>query len=296
MNYKCTFCQIRSFEKLLERHDLPESRKNELTKSFLKWLANIDDEVKIPKLGRDIQFKIREVLNDADPYIAEKDAANSYLLSRYNEFRQMINQAQEPFMMALKLAIAGNIIDFGTGKSFSIDQTINKVVNSPVTVDNSAELMQAISNARNILYLGDNAGEIVLDKLFIETMGHPNVYFAVRGKPVLNDVTKKDANFVDMQDVARVISNGYDAPSTLLEHASPKFLEMYSNADLIISKGMGNLEGLLDEQSKDIFFLLMVKCQVIGDKIGAQTGDVVVRRNNFQDKYRKYVFAKSARH
>lgn len=285
MNYKCIFCQLRSFEKLLEKYQLTENQKNSLTKEFLSWFSEIGDNIKSPEITRDIHAKIRQVLQDNDPFHEDKKSANEYLLSRYDEFRNLIDQAEDPFKTALKLAIAGNIIDLGPGTNFDVDQTIQHVLQSEFSVDHSEKLRKAIENAKTILYLGDNAGEIVMDRLFIETLGHPHVRYAVRGKPVLNDVTKEDANKVGMQKVARVISNGYDAPSTLLSRASAKFRDVYENADLIISKGMGNLEGLLEVKNKDIYFLLMVKCQVIGDLIDAKKGDIVVRRNNFSNKY-----------
>jgi len=275
------YCQVRSFEKLLEKHDFTGQQKNELTREFLRWLSQISDSPKIPELGREIHAKIRKVLGTDDPYLNEKEKANQYLLSRYSEFRQLIDRSEDPFQTAMKLAIAGNIIDFGPGRDFNIQETIDKVLQTPLKIDHSGQLKRAVQNARNILYLGDNAGEIVMDKLFLETIGHPQVYFAVRGRPVINDATEKDANFVKMGELAKVISNGYDAPSTIVSKSSQKFRDLYGNADLIIAKGMGNLEGLLDENQKEIFFLLMVKCQVIGDKIGAKTGDIVALRNDF---------------
>jgi uncharacterized protein with ATP-grasp and redox domains len=134
-------------------------------------------------------------------------------------------------------------------------------------------------NAKNILYLGDNAGEIVMDKLFLETIKHQNVYYAVRGMPVINDVTIEDAKYVGIDKFAKIISNGYDSPSTILDKCSEEFINIYNKADLIISKGQGNLEGLINVKNEKIFFLLMVKCGVIGDELGVKKGDFVVYNN-----------------
>lgn len=129
------------------------------------------------------------------------------------------------------------------------------------------------------MYLGDNCGEIVLDKLFLETISHSNVWFAVRETPVLNDATEKEAREVGIHHVAKIISNGDDAPSTLLHRMSPQFKKTCRQADLIISKGMGNYEGLMFETDPRLFFLLMVKCPVIGQKISAEKGEFVVKRS-----------------
>lgn len=142
----------------------------------------------------------------------------------------------------------------------------------------SSELKEALSTAKTVLYLGDNAGEIVLDKLFIETLMHPNLYFAVRGAPVINDATLDDAQYVGIDAVADVISNGYDAPSTIVDRCSPQFQELFNKADVIISKGQGNLEGLLEKTDKQVYFLLMVKCDVIAEALGVKKGDFVVRK------------------
>ena len=184
------------------------------------------------------------------------------------------------FDTALRLAIAGNIIDYGISNHFDLQSTIDKVLSCDFAIDDSVRLKQELSVAKNVLYLGDNCGEIVFDKLFIETIMHPNLTYAVRGNPVINDVTLDDAQFVGMNVVADIISNGYDAPSTILEYCSAEFVDAFNRADVIISKGQGNLEGLLGRTTKNVYSLLMVKCEVIADTLGVNNGDFVVKKNN----------------
>ena len=126
------------------------------------------------------------------------------------------------------------------------------------------------------MYLGDNAGEIVFDKLLIETIGNKNVTYVVRSAPILNDVTINDAKEVGIDNVAEVISSGYDAPSTVLSKSGTTFLNKYLSADLIISKGQGNLEGLLYENDPRIFFILMAKCDVIAETLKVNKGSFLV--------------------
>ena len=109
---------------------------------------------------------------------------------------------------------------------------------------------------------------------------HPNLYYAVRGAPVINDATMEDALQVGMDRVADILPNGYDAPSTIVENCSPEFRKIFNQADVIISKGQGNLEGLLGTADKNIYFLLMVKCEVIADALQVQKGDFVVKKNS----------------
>ena len=173
-------------------------------------------------------------------------------------------------------------MDCASGKEFDVNETIKYVLNSKFKIDHVDKFKKEIIKAKSILYLGDNAGEIVFDKLFIETIDHPNLTYAVRGAPIINDATMDDADYVGITNIVKVISNGYDAPSTLLDKCSEEFMNIYNNADIIISKGQGNLEGLLNNSGgKNIFFLLMIKCEVIAELLDVNNGDFVVFNNQY---------------
>jgi uncharacterized protein with ATP-grasp and redox domains len=207
------------------------------------------------------------------------------VLKQYAEFKNLVSKSENPFNVALRLSIAGNIMDFAACPEFFenseqyLNNAINEVLNADFNIDDSQELENSIKRSKTLLFLGDNAGEIVFDKLFLETIYHPNVYYAVRGKPVINDVTVEDAYYVGIDKTAEIISNGYDAPSTIIEKASQKFLKIYYDADLIISKGQGNLEGLINNTRDDLYFLLKVKCNVIAKLTGVKKGDYIVKKN-----------------
>lgn len=280
MNYQCVICQVNALQKRLDKFEIAEKHRTKIIGGILKDIAKTDLENSYsPEITRNIIARLKEFSIVADPYQKEKDDSNRQLLNRYEEFRNWIETSSHPFDTALRLAIAGNIIDFGPTDQFDVEHTIQQVLNGKFSIDHSQQLKTQIDKAKTILYLGDNAGEIVLDKLFLETIDHPNVYFAVREKPILNDATIKEAREVGIHKFAKIISNGDDAPSTLLHRVSPEFLKIYHTADLIISKGMGNYEGLMDETDSRLFFLLMIKCEVIGEKIGAKKGDFVVKQN-----------------
>jgi uncharacterized protein with ATP-grasp and redox domains len=280
MNYECLICQVKALQQRLEKYEIPEEKRDHVVSEMLKKIAATDLETSFsPEITRNILARLREYSNVEDPYRKEKQEGNRLMLERYDEFREMVSNSKNPFDTALRLAIAGNIIDFGPTNHFDVEGTIEKVLNSDFATDHSEQLQHEVEKAKTILYLGDNCGEIVLDKLFLETINHPNVFFAVREKPVLNDATEKEAREVGIHQVAKIISNGDDAPSTLLHRMSPRFQEIYKNADLIISKGMGNYEGLMFESDQRLFFLLLIKCPVIGRKIGAEKGNFVVKRS-----------------
>ncbi|MCX6234114.1 MAG: ARMT1-like domain-containing protein [Bacteroidetes bacterium] len=234
-----------------------------------------------PELQRKLQHRFSLFSGVDDPFADEKKRSNLIALDLYKQWQPKVIKSENPFDMALRLAIAGNIMDFGANHNFNIHETIEKVLHADFAIDHSSLLKQRISAAKSILYLGDNAGEIVFDKLFLEILMNHNVTYAVKGGPIINDVTIFDASEVEIDNAADVISNGYDAPSTVLEKSSQEFKDRFNSADLIISKGQGNLEGLISLNDKRIFFLLMVKCDVIAELLWAPVGSFVVYNSQF---------------
>ncbi|MCP4130510.1 MAG: DUF89 family protein [bacterium] len=282
-DHTCLFCFIQSFQNILEREPIENGRKKDIIQNFMKRFAEIDYERSMALVSRDVHALIRESIGNPDPFKALKQEFNELLLSHYSELQEKVTASADPFNTALRLAIGGNIIDFGSQHSFDVMQTLEQVLEKEFAIDDSKLLKEEIARAETILYLGDNAGEIVLDKLFIETMGHGNLYFAVRGGPVINDVTIEDARNVGMDRAAKVISSGYDAPSTAPEQSSPEFRELFETADLIISKGQGNYEGLNTTAHKNLFFLLMIKCDVVASQIGVPVKSFVAAKSVSQE-------------
>lgn len=279
MNYECLICQIKSLPKRMDKFGIEEEKRDTIVSKAIQEISNINlYQSYSPEITRNILEQLKNNSEIKDPYFVEKKTSNKEMLSRYSAFKKMVECSDNPFDTALRLAIAGNIIDFGPTHKFDVEGTIERVFNSSLAIDDSTELRTKIKEAKRILYLGDNCGEIVLDKLFLETINHPNVTFAVREKPILNDATLSEANEVGIQMVAKLIHNGDDTPSTLLHRVSNEFREVYKSADLIISKGMGNFEGLMNETDPRLFYLLMIKCPVIGRMVGANKGDFVVKR------------------
>jgi len=257
------------------RYQLTASQKEEFYALF-KTVTDDYQSMSAPELQIPLQQKIAEISGVYDFYASEKCTSNSLALSLVHYWKEAVSCSDNSFDIAARLAIAGNIMDYGANDTFNLQHTIEKIMHSDLAIDAGKCLQEKISTAKSILYLGDNAGEIVFDKLFIETMNHPNVIFVTRGGPTINDVTAKDAYVAGMDKVAKVISSGLAAPSTLLSHSSEEFLTYYNDADLIISKGQGNLEGLIDEKDPRIFFMLMAKCDVMAERLGVKKDEFVI--------------------
>lgn len=272
---RCSTCFSNVYRRLHEKFNVQQSIQQDF-EIYLQKTIKENPLLSSPEVQRLLNIKFNEVIGNQDPFAAEKELSNQLALELYKEWKPKVFSAKNPFDLALRLSIAGNIMDYGVANSFNVNETFQKVLTADFAIDHSKKLEKAIAKAEKILYLGDNAGEIVFDKLFIETLKHPNITFAVRGGRVLNDITLTDAMEVGIDTKAIVISSGYNAPSTVLEKCSNEFLEIYHSANLIISKGQGNLEGLMNEHDSRTFFLLMAKCDVIAESLNVQKGSFIV--------------------
>ena len=187
---------------------------------------------------------------------------------------------QDPFVTAVRLAIAGNVIDFGLRRAEEevyLSEAVRDALGHPLAVDDTGALRRALEHAGRVLYIGDNAGEIVFDQVLIENL--PNALrptFVVRGIPIINDVTLEDAAEVGMEEVADVVSSGSAVPGTIIEEAPPEFRRLFDRADVVIAKGQGNYETLSGSRKRNLFFLLKAKCPVIAAHIGCELGGMVV--------------------
>ena len=266
---------MKSYGNRLEKAEIPVAAKEQFTHGMLKVLNEKWYGISAPECARDIQSLYRSVLNDPDPYRDVKRDSNDTVLAMYNDLADIVRNSDDPLITAMKLAIAGNIIDFAVHDHCDLHGTIDRVLNSCFAVDYTPQLREALSKATKVLYIGDNAGEIVFDRLLVREIAHPGLTFSVRGGPAINDATMEDAEYVGMTGLTRVISSGYDAPTTIVSRSGEEFRRCFEEADVIISKGQGNLEGLIGEHDSRIFFLLMVKCDVIAEYLGVEKGSYV---------------------
>lgn len=273
----CIPCLVRQSIELSKKAFTDDTMRQKWVQEHLSFLSSVNFlGVTPPEVAAHTFRRLKENYGLDDPYKEEKEIYNRLILSMEGALKERINRSQDPLKEALIMAITGNIIDFATPHGVSEESVLEQIRMSeetPLKRDDSKALFQMLAGCRHLLYIGDNCGEIVFDKLFIETLLSQfpklEIAFAVRGVPVLNDVTLEDARSTGMEQTVRIISNGDDAPGTRLENVSDEFREFYEKADVIISKGQGNLETLNDAEDKAIFFLFMAKCPVISEKTGA---------------------------
>ncbi len=244
----------------------------------MKLAENFQEVDNSPAMAQKIHRIIRQVTENPDPYKQQKRNSNELALKLLDELEEKVHSADDSIDAAIRLAIAGNIIDFGVHSSLE-DDYIEKIITESLTAEfddgHVEKFKKAVEKAEDVLYLGDNAGEIVFDRVLIEHLPYEKITFAVKGSPVINDATMEDAEEVGLTEMVEVIDNGSDGPGTMLETCSGEFLERFEDADLIVSKGQGNYESL-SEVDKNIYFILKAKCPVISRDLGCKIGKMIL--------------------
>jgi damage-control phosphatase, subfamily I len=276
----CFPCFLRQTLEAVRFVTTDETIHEEVVRQVLALIGSTDARQTPPAIGQQIHRVIRWATGNADPYRQRKYDSNLLAMRLYPQLKDRIRGSRAPLEMAVRLAIAGNVMDFGLYSSLGereVLEAVETVCADGWDSDCLNEFAQAVNEARKILYLGDNAGEIVFDRLLIEELPHEKVIFAVKGSPVLNDVTREDAAMTGLTDLVEVVENGCDAPGTLLGHCSVEFRQCFEQSDLIIAKGQGNYESL-NEVNKNMFFLLKAKCPVVARDLSCDVGQMVLCR------------------
>ena len=274
----CIPCFVRQTLDSVRMTTADEQIHEKVLRRILSLASKMDMRKSPPVMAQKIHRFIREITGVKDPYLEIKNRCNKLALQMYPELTEQVKTASDPLETSVRIAIAGNIIDFGVKsvvEHTQIETTIAQSLIKPLDMEALDRFRSATAEAENILYLGDNAGEIVFDRLLIEQLPYQKITFVVKGSPILNDATMEDAEIVGLTDIVDVIDNGSDAPGTIVEQCSAEFRELFYESDLLIAKGQGNFETLCDS-NRDSLFLLQPKCVVLARHLGCKIGSLVL--------------------
>lgn len=255
----------------------------ELMNEAVKLVPGFSLGLTPPRMVKEMQEIIRRRFPDSDPYKSAKDKSNRRAMELYPLLKDKVARSGDRVLAAVELAIAGNVIDYAAKNNLDIEHEIQSILTGSFTAEQKGVFeydvfKRDLAEAKTILFVADNAGEIVFDRVLIEEIGADrNVIFAVRDKPILNDAIMEDVVFCGLDKISRVVSSGVDSPGAVLEYCSDEFLKVFKEADMVISKGQGNYEALTEAPRK-IFFLFKVKCPVIARHSGAKLGDIVLKK------------------
>ena len=285
--YPCIVTMVLTISDLSRFSD---AQTKQLMNEALSLLLDVGKKGPVPPpvvAGRLFQ-KAAKISGDGDrydPYNGLKKNANKTVTDIYDTLAATVTQSPSPVEKAIKLAALGNILDFAIIDHNSIDiiQEISDIDKLSFEKYDYDAFYTRLSTAGHLLILGDNAGEIVFDKLLIQTLNTQfpdlKITYAVRGATIINDVTMEDARDVGLTEVANVISSGSVCPGTYLDDADPEFLNIFNQADLIVSKGQGNYETLSQEDCDNLFFIFRVKCKHVGARVGASLHSLILLEN-----------------
>ena len=274
---ECKHCFQRQAHQSAQRIGLDKAATESLLNTVTQRLDHTPANEIPPITASDIHALIRERSGNPDPYRQAKADATAHALSLYPRLQQMIIEADDPLETAIRLAIAGNIIDLGVSEQYDLEASIERVLITTPAINHMARLKQALSQTSRVLFLADNAGETVMDRLLIEQLNIP-VTYVVKGGPAVNDATHEDAIAAGLDEVCEVIDHGAATLGTLLHQCSNDFRQRFETAELIIAKGMANYESLSGNRG-GIFFLLQAKCAVVAADLGVPEKSLIVLEN-----------------
>jgi damage-control phosphatase, subfamily I len=274
----CIPCFVRQALEAARLLELDEEAATRLMRRTLELTLEVDWNLPPPVVGRDIHRVIREVSGSDDPYLPSKITANETALRLLPEIEQRVAAAADPFHAAVEFSITGNLIDLGAnleGRS-DVEAALDHVRHANLDSAAVDRLRRAVEEAETVLFLADNAGEIVFDRPLLERIGMEKLTVAVRGGPTINDATLDDARRAGLTKLYRVIGNGADIPGTWLPACSEELVRTFETVDLVLAKGQGNYETLSD-CGRDVFFLLLAKCRMVSQSLGVEPGSFILR-------------------
>ena len=273
-----------------ELHELPitEQKKFHILRHILKYLASYaSTEANITRLATQTFRILKELSGYSDPYANEKEKANKVALSFAEKIKKEITpyEVKEKLCFLIKLAVLGNALDFGVaGYKYDIDKILAEIDTMNIHIDDTGILIQMIMKSRKIVYLLDNAGEAVFDKLLVDELvdlGKRVVVVAKSGS-FQNDITYDEALRLGFHRKAILVETGSDSSSIFPEETRSKVLNEILSADVVIAKGMAHYEHLTTERiiRKPVAYLLKAKCEVIARDLSVPVGSYIVKVEN----------------
>lgn len=279
----CIPCFIRQLCEVVEVAVRDKGLQLQLMKATLERLSHLPlNELKPPQVAKHLHAFIKERAGISDPYMDIKRKSNELARAVTRDLEKYVKNSKDPFETSLRLAIAGNIIDYGQAgrvNNYVVGESIRESLNAKLDQRLIRELYNDLKRADHILYLADNAGEIYFDKLFIKRIPNNSIVFAVRGRPIINDATMQDAVEAGINQICRIIDTGDGTPGITLKDCSTDFVDAFLGADIIISKGQGNFETLSDVADKKIYFLFKIKCMPVAESTAHKLGETVILCN-----------------
>jgi len=276
----CLVCLLNQSLRVAKNLNLDEDKAQNILRTASSSISTYSN-VSPPVAASDLYPKLSDIVGTKDIYENLKAISTQEALKLLPSVKENISKQPNRIKGAIKASVAGNVIDFATPNHFNLTTEFQKVFSTPFAIDNEDEFLDRLSKANSLMIVGDNVGEHVFDKILLEEIAkkYPDtkLYYAVRGQPIINDVTTKEAKEIAIDEVATIVDSGVDTPGLAYERASDEFMRLYNSMDLIIAKGMGNYECLDDVRDDRLYHLFKVKCEVVASSVGAKLGELIFK-------------------
>ena len=277
----CVSCIINQSAKVSGAIGANEELSSKLTATVKDLSKNFSYDENPPEIASYVYKKMAEIANKTDLYDEMKALSTLKALSFTPLLKNKLLESKNKLLTATKIAVAGNVIDLAAVVEFDLGEELEKVFDRDFSYDNFDALEDALSTAKNVVILGDNVGEHIFDYMFIEVLQElypdTNYSYFVRGTPIINDVTMKEAKEAKFDTLCTLVDSGVNTPGFTYNRANKQAQDLFDTADLVISKGMGNYECLTPTHRDKICFLLKVKCQVVANSLDKEIGDIICK-------------------
>ncbi|MDD5372428.1 MAG: ARMT1-like domain-containing protein [Sulfurimonas sp.] len=277
----CISCIINQSVKVANAIHADDLLSKRLTSTVEEMSKSFSYNDAPPEIASYVYEEMARIAHKTDLYDEVKELSTKKALSFVPFLKEKLFTSQNRLLTATKIAVAGNVIDLAAEVEFDLDEELEKIFHTEFAHDDFALFGEKLKSAKSVLVVGDNVGEHIFDYLFIETLKefYPNTVFSymVRGNPIINDVTIKEAAEAGFDKICEVVDSGVNTPGFTYNRANSYSKELFDGADLVISKGMGNYECMSPSHRKDICFLLKVKCGVVATSLQKEIGDIICK-------------------
>jgi hypothetical protein len=277
----CVACIVNQSVKVADAIDASESLKDKMTSTIKEMSSDFSYDDTPPEIASYVYEKMAQIANKVDLYDEVKELSTKKALSFVPLVKAELHNSKDKLLTATKTAVAGNVIDLAAAVEFDLEEELSKVFHTEFAYNDFEKFRQKLSNAKSVLDIGDNVGEHIFDYLFIETLKelYPDASYSymVRGNPIINDVTIKEAKEAGFDKLCSLVDSGVNTPGFAYSRANEESKELFDSVDLVISKGMGNYECMNESHKKNICFVLKVKCEVVANSLNKEVGDIVCK-------------------
>jgi len=277
----CVTCIINQSAKVADALEADTDLRYKLTSTVESMSEEFSFSQTPPEIAADVYETMAKIANKTDLYDEVKELSTKKALSFVPFLKEKLHNASDKLLVAVKIAVAGNVIDLAAEVEFDLQEELEKIFHTQFTHNDFDILKNNLDNARSVVVLGDNVGEHIFDYLLIQTLQelYPEIEFIymTRGTPIINDVTMKEAKEAGFDKLCRLVDSGVNTPGFTYTRATQEAKKLFDNADLVISKGMGNYECLTPSHKENICFLLKVKCNVVASSLKAEVGDIICK-------------------